>query len=205
MFKLIQVEDIKKTSKGEFGTEFDFLLGSIIIPSVTRLFARYCHRPDFDKTARTEYLSPRPGQSKLYLASPPVALAQVGPPAIEALRLYEDTAVPRVYGADTELVSGEDFFLFEEQGMIEADHRWFACGPKVIKVTYTGGYLTDDAADCPEDLRLAAIVQSKILFDHREQFGLTSQSLEGGSIGLTPDALPTKVRIMLDSFVVPCG
>lgn len=200
MFNLITKDELKQTAKGEFDDSFDYLLDSVIIPAVSRMFAHYCGRPDFDKSARTEYLSPEPGAKFLFLKSPPVAAAQVGPPAIEALRLYQDTATPRAYGTDTELTSGEDFFVHETEGMIEHAAK-FAGGPKTVKVTYTGGYLKAAAIDCPEDLRFAAITQSKILFDRREEYGITGRSLEGGSITLLNTlTLPRQVTMMLDPY-----
>ena len=54
-------------------------------------------------------------------------------------------------------------------------------GPKSIKVTYTGGYLTGDGIGTPDDVRVAAIEQTKIIFDRREEFGLSGRSLEGGA------------------------
>jgi hypothetical protein len=202
-YKLIHSTDLKKITKGDFGDEFDFALDDIIIPAVGRRFASYCQRPDFDKALRTEYLSPHGYQRKLFLASPPVSPAVVGPPAIEALRLYQDTAAPRAYGASTELVNGTDFFLWEDKGVIEKVGDWFTCGAKTIKVTYTGGYLTADAVGCPEDLRLAALIQTKIIFDRREEYGVTGRSLEGGSLTmLNILTLPTQVTNWLDPFKV---
>lgn len=211
MFSLINSTEVKQLSKatGEWGSQFDYLIDQIIIPAVTQSFATYCRRPDWDKAARVEYLSPR-GTHRLFLSSPPVAAAQVGPPVIEALRLYRDTNTPRAYGTDTELISGTDFFVFEEEGTIEFLHgcrawnSWFdAAWPKTIKVTYTGGYLTDNAVGCPADLKLAAITQAKILFDRRDQMGITGQSLEGGSVSLlTPLILPRSVTMMLDNYRV---
>jgi hypothetical protein len=203
VYKLIQIEDIKKLTKGDFGAEFDFLLGDVIIPAVGKLFAQYCKRPDFDKAVRTEYLSPHCGRRKLFVKSPPISPAVVSP-AIEALRLYQDSSYPRVYGAGTELVNGTDFIVFEDEGVIErAGYGFFYDGPKTVKVTYTGGFLTTDAVGCPEDLRLAAVAQTKMFFDRREELGLTGRSLEGGSINLmTPLLLPKLVTIMLDPYTV---
>ena len=53
--------------------------------------------------------------------------------------------------------------------------------------------MTNDGENVPEDLRFAAIMQTKILFDRREELSLSNRSLEGGSIGLlTPLTLPQK-------------
>ena len=81
------------------------------------------------------------------------------------------------------------------KGLLSIAASAFVGGPKSIKVTYTGGYLTGDGVGAPDDLRLAAIMQTKIIFDRREDFGLSGRSLEGGSVSLfTPTILPTRSR-----------
>lgn len=199
MFKLIDCSTVKMLTKGDFGNDFDFLIDREIIPSVSRLFAGYCGRPDFDLKARTEYFSPRSGQRVIWLSSPPVVSS---PPEIPAIQLWEDGAVPRVYGSDTLLVEGEDYFCFESAGRLTKESGdYFIHGPKTVKVTYTGGYLTKDATDCPEDLKLAAAIQAKLIFDRREQLGFTGQSLEGGSVNLlVPMLLPRNVTVLLDPY-----
>lgn len=207
MFKLITITDIKEASKGQFVTpagdvdeSFDYLLDDVIIPAVGVLFAQYCNRPadtGFDQTAYTEYLSPRQYSRFLFLKAPPIVES---PPEIEALRLYQDSAFPRAYGAETELVSGTDFVVHESEGKIEHVNYWCG-GPKSIKVTYTGGYLTDDGAGCPADVALAAIMQAKVLFDRRDDIALTGRSMEGGSFNmLSPVTLPKQVTMLLDPY-----
>jgi len=201
-FKLISAESIKQLSKGDFGNNFDFLLDSIIIPAVGEIFANYCHRPDFDKVERTVFFSPRIYQTRLQLTSPPIYPVSVTP-VIAAPRVWEDTAEPRVYGTDTELTSGTDFIVLYNQGIIEKLGSYFAIGPETIKVTCTSGYLTDDGAGVPPKLALAAAIQTKILFDRREEFGVSSRSLEGGSISMLGRLiLAPAVRDLLDDYVV---
>lgn len=211
MFRLITISDVKQFDKGRFLTPagadddtFDYLLGDIIIPAVGREFAFYCGRPDFDKAARTEYLSPRryEYQRHLFLQSPPVAPGQVGPPLIEALRLYQDTNIPRAYGAETELVNGTDFFVHEAEGVIEHAGCGFTGGPKAVKVTYTGGYLTDDAAGCPEDLRMIAAEYAYAQFCDRDKLNFAGASTEGGSVSFAPGprTLPQWVTMVLNNY-----
>lgn len=212
-FQIITFDEIKKISKGgqDWSIEFEYLLEKIIIPAVTGIFAKYCRRPDWDKAIRTDYFSPNNSQGKtLSLSSPPVypaAAEVIGPPhiaAIEALRLYQDSGDPPTYGAGTEITSG--FVVYEDEGIIEHRGSGFVGGPKSIKVTYTGGYLTADAVGAPDDLRLAAIMQTKIIFDRREELGLTGRSLEGGSVSLlTPMILPTSVTMMLNDYRLYTG
>jgi hypothetical protein len=211
-FQLITFDEIKKMSKGggDWSTEFEYIIEKRIIPEITKGLAKYCHRPDWDKVARTEYFgSDRPTRT-LFLSSPPVypaVAAIVGPPAvdaIEALRLYQDSADPPTYGAGTELTSG--FVVYEDEGSIVHRGTGFMTGPKSIKVTYTGGYLTADGIGTPDDVRGAAIMQAKIIFDRREEFGLTGRSLEGGSVSLlTPLWLPRQVTMQVDDYRVYRG
>jgi hypothetical protein len=194
MFKLCLPQDIQILSKGEFGDELFPLLDDLIIPSVGPLFANHCHRPDFDRAVRTEFHSPLTHIDSrfLFLHSPPVADSP-------AIQLWESGSLPRVYGAEELKVENTDYFLFANEGMIEKTSGFFPRGPKTVKVTYTGGYLTGHAQDVPEDLRLAAVMQAKILFDRREELGLTGRSLEGGSISLLNIlTLPTQVTMLLD-------
>jgi hypothetical protein len=213
-FQLITLDEIKKISKGgdSWTFEFEYLIEKIIIPAVTTTFAKYCHRPDWDKVARTEYFSVdicRPARN-LFLSSPPISpavAAIIGPPAvagIEALRLYQDSADPPTYGAGTELTSG--FVVYEDEGVVEHRGIGFVGGPKSIKVTYTGGYLTADGVGTPDEVRLGAAIQGKSVFDRREEFGLTGRSLEGGSVSLlTPMILPRAVTMLLDDYRVYRG
>lgn len=115
------------------------------------------------------------------------------------VRLYEDSGFPKSYS--TELVSGSDFFVFDEEGIIERS-TWFACGYQTLKVVYQGGYLTDDAVGAPPDLKLAATMQTAILFSRRDELGVTSRSLEGGSISLLMPTLPKSVTLLLDQYRV---
>lgn len=113
-------------------------------------------------------------------------------------RVWEDSSVPRAY--QTELVQWTDFLVDDQCGSISRFKRYFLPGPKAVKCTYTGGYLTGDAAGAPEDLRFAAIMQTMIFYQRREELGVTSRSLEGGSISLLQPTLPKSVTNVLDQY-----
>ncbi len=194
-YALITIADIKQGSKGDFGSDFDYLLGKIIIPAVGKLFASYCQRADWDKAERTQYLSPRHCQKYLHLSSPPLATSP-------AVQLWQNVSLPRAYASADLLVNGQDYFVHEDEGVIE-HLTAFSGGPKSIKCTYTGGYLTADGVGTPDDIRLAAIAQAKILFDRREEYGVSSRSQEGGAITmLSYLTLPRSVTMMLDNYVL---
>jgi hypothetical protein len=203
-FKLTTIENIKRLSKGSTvgdSNALDYLLDQFIV-RVGEMFALECNLDrvlQFDKVAVTEYHSLRVGQKSFGVNRPPVspAVAEiVGPPAvpaIEALRLYQDTALPRVYGSSTELIKGTDFFLDEKTGLIE-HVNCFAGGNQSIKVTYTGLYLTGDAEGVPPSLQGFAEDQVKLAFDRREEIGLTGRSIEGGSISFLRRLMPAEIE-----------
>jgi hypothetical protein len=191
-WKLITSDDLKSLTKGDFGPAFDELIDGIIIPAVGEFFAGYAHRPDFDKAERTQYFSISENQRFLFLHSPPVASSP-------AAKVYQDTSFPRTYPVSSEIT---DFVVYAEEGMIEKIGT-FSKGAQTVKAVYTGGYLTGDGQGVPEDLRLAAVMQAKILFDRREELALSSRSLEGGSVGLfQPLTLPKSITMILDRYKV---
>lgn len=200
-FKLCSLQDLKDRSKtgDQFGATFDTLLGQII-DSITLQLAQYCHRPDWDSKARTEYFNPGSNSRRIFVASPPIAASPV-------IQIWEGTANPRVYGAAELLTLGEDYFVYSEEGIIikESRGRW-AEGLKTVKVTYTGGYLTADDAGAAADLADAAIRQAKLVFDRREAGGLGGQSLEGGSFSFSSGLkIDPSVKELLQHYIVYPG
>lgn len=192
-FKLVTSQELKALTKGTFGNDFDPLIEDIIIPAIDQNFPFYCHRDDFDKKERTEYLSPNKDDRFAFLSGPPVDLAQ-------PIEVWESTALPRTYEAGQLLTHGVHYFVHYDEGTIEKIGH-FAGGPQSVKVVYTGGYLTADGQDVPADLRLAALISAKILFDRREEIALQSKALEGGSFSLLqPLVLPPSVTKLLDHY-----
>lgn len=208
-FALINARDLEEISKGDIST-FEALLDKTIIPAVGEVFAAYCNRPDFDLKLRTEYFSPQTHQNILTVASPPIAEVGSYPDKADfdntgapAVRVWEDAALPRAYGSTTEIINGQDFFVYESAGQIAKECATFLRGHKTVKVVYPGGYLTADCQNVPGALKMAAIAQTKILFDRREEYGVTGRALEGGSINmLSVLTLPRQVTMLLDQFKV---
>jgi hypothetical protein len=193
VYNLVSVDQIKDFSKGEFSSAHDPLLDSIIIPAINETCAKYCRRSDFDKAARIEFFSPEEKQKFLWLSAPPVAESPV-------IQVWQDTSLPRTYAATTLLVKGSDYFVDERLWCLEKRAGW-AHGTQTVKVSYTGGYLTDHGIGTPDDLQLAALMQSKIIYDRREELGVTSRSLEGGSLAmLTRLMLPDAITSILNKY-----
>lgn len=179
MFNLCSLQDIKDRTKIDLGSGFDTVLSNQIIPAVTLQMAQEIGRPDWDKKARTVFANPRSNKQRIFLASPPVA----GSPVIQ---VWEDTALPRLYGADTLLTLDDDYFLFAEEGMvIKNDYASWAQGLKTVKIIYTGGYLTDHGMGAPADLLGAAVIESIKALTRTNSAGIASQSVEGASISFS--------------------
>src|SRR5262245_1167717 len=100
-YQLIRSEDLKTFTKGEFNEAFDPLLDTFINPAVTRSFARYCNRDDFDLKTRTEFFTPYAGDTAFTISSPPV----LTPPN------------PHLWLEGVELIYDQDFFVFPEAGI----------------------------------------------------------------------------------------
>ena len=200
-FALITKDDYSQLTKGAAASsDFDYVLDKVIIPAVTAIFAQYCGRPDWDRKERSVYFSPGSNQKRLFLDSPPIIEDPSGTPVIPIVQVWQNSALPRAYASADLLVNGVDYFVHESAGMIEHACGFFG-GPKTVKVTYTGGYLTNDGIGAPADLRLAAIAQTKIIFDRREELGVTSRSQEGGALTmLSVLTLPRQVTMMLDPY-----
>lgn len=183
-FKLITLDDVKLLSKGDFGSEFDTLLDWLIVPAVGQAIAERRGWLDFDKKERTLFFSPEKYQKTISL---PFANLLDSP----APQVWQDNNLSPAYGADTALVFNEDFTINKRLGWLQ--HRsGFAGGPRSVKVTMTGGYVTADAKDVPDNLQMGAAFGAKMLFDRREELGLTSRSLEGGSMAFLAPILRSK-------------
>ena len=197
MFKLITAEDIRASSKATIGDEFNLLIDDIIIPRVCELLADECNRPDFDSKSRTELFSTRSRQRVLFLKSPPIA-------ASPTIQVWQSTSTPRVFDAGTLLTKDVDYFVDEQIGIIERpSSSYFSEGPNVVKVVYTGGYVTSDGQGVPPLLKGAALYQAKLIFDRREELGVSSRSVEGGSLSLLPLILPPDIKKELRKFRLP--
>lgn len=181
MFKLCTIQNIRDRSRSQsIGVDFDTLLGQLI-DEVTVEFAQAARRPDWDKAARTVFLSPEPEIKRLFLASPPIAASPV-------ITVHESTAVPRVYGANELLTVNDDYFVSPEEGMIvKGGMGLWASGPKVARVVYTGGLLTADGAGTPKDLFGVAVDEVLWRFENRGRSGLQSESFQGQSLSFVPN------------------
>lgn len=202
-FRLINSEDIKLLTPGEFGSDHDVLIESLLIPAAGKRFAEYCNRPEsapgakdyWDKIARTEFYSPVVNQQIIKVAHPPLA-------ASPAPTVHVSTDIPRVYGAAELLTVDEDYHVFQNEGRIVREGAYFPCGTKTTRIGYTGGFLTEHAQGTPDDLRFACALYVKTLYKNRDLFGVTNRSLEGASVSVMWPLMSKDIRENLDPYVV---
>lgn len=113
------------------------------------------------------------------------------------------------YANATALVANTDYRLVKG-GLRGVLHRswcdWLAL-PDGIQIVYRGGYCAAGVTpstgeyELPDDLREAAIEQCSFIFKRRDDIGVSSNSIQGGSINVfaNMDLLPM-VKQILDSY-----
>lgn len=201
MFNLITLDDLRSRYIGStLSEDFDVLL-SPIIGAVTAIFADHCNLPDFDKKEFTQYFSPGEQRTQLFLNRWPIAPNDSESDPVVTTSVWQSTTMPRVYGNAELLVEDTDYFVDREAALLQKAAGWWASGLRTVKATLTGGYLTANGQGAPPQLKHAAIDQVCMIFDRRRELGLTSKSLEGGSVGmLAPLILGKQVTLVLDPF-----
>lgn len=109
----------------------------------------------------------------------------------------------RSYRASDQVASG-DFTLVEgERGLVELDwdasHGSWSTARRAIKSTYVAGWAT-----VPENLKQAARIAVRALYDKRQTLSFTSQSVGGASVGMvTPADLPAETKQLLAPYRLP--
>jgi hypothetical protein len=193
MWSLCSSADVQEISRGRFEINDDQLpaLDDFWIPAATESLAFACNR-DFDKKDRTGQLSINEHRYTAFIPNPPIDSTQI-------IEIWESHAIPRTYNANSLLILNTDYIVHYNEGSIERLRGRFCTGPNVL----TSGILTGQAEGVPADLRMIAAEQSFLFFHHRDQFGITGRSLEGGSVSLSAITLPTPLKMMLQKYIVP--
>ena len=198
MYDLITVDQVKALTKGAFDDTFDYLLSAIIIPGIGKILAEETNQGDFDKTERTYLLDVNETERRTLFIDFPVDQTVSVTPARGPVRLWTSTDAPRSYTA--ELVNGSDFFVNDNLGLIERTSGHWPQGPKTVKVLATTKWVTGNAQNVPSDLFLAASLTAKALFDNRENWGLSSVSLEGGSRSIAWPLISKDIKSALKPY-----
>lgn len=169
----------------------DVLLG-ILVDDMSVRVQTYLNR-NLELGTYTDYFEAGRGRRKYYLSAYPVILDS----DLDNFILTDNGSV---------LTINDDFYLREDEGLLEFDLAPTFIVPKQIKAVYTGGYrVIDDSGidngslNIPGDIKLATYLQCSYMFKRRNDLGLTSVSVSGGfSIGKMPAmALLPDVKSML--------
>ena len=103
-----------------------------------------------------------------------------------------------VYVDDLEQDINDDYYVWEDSGVVEFYYIPMYAQPKQIRIVWTGGYLSNVI---PAEIEYAAILQSAFLFRRRKDIGLSSVSLPDGSMNVNnPTDLLPDVKSLLKSL-----
>jgi len=109
------------------------------------------------------------------------------------------TATLTVTIDDVSKTINDDFFVWENKGIIELSYVPSYVEPKQIYITWTGGYATTSAL--PYDIQMATIMQCAFVFRRRKDIGLASISMPDGSVSVqAPTKLLQEVEQVLKSY-----
>jgi hypothetical protein len=86
------------------------------------------------------------------------------------------------------LVIDSDYFVYEKSGMIKraSGVRWLS-GEQTVQFTWSGGYVdpantpTTGQSVMPKDIQFAVLEQARFLWKQKDQIGIISQGMGGGS------------------------
>lgn len=176
--KLISLDDLKIFLE-EDNSDFNDQLNQMI-PLISSQIETYLNR-SLKEEARTEYFSG--GRRYYYLAAYPIN----NTPAAVVL---EDDVIQTV---------DSDYFVFEGDGLIEFQYETSSWRPKIIKITWTGGYAeANGVLAVPNDIKQACIMQCAYVFKRRRDLGNSGASSPNGNISYTAaiDLLPNVKNIL---------
>ena len=177
--KLISIDDLR-TFLEEDDADFDDQLNQLI-PQVSSQIETYLNR-ELKEAARTEYFSG--GRRYYYVAAFPI----------------NPSPVPIVLEDDVTQTDNEDYFTFENEGLFEFQYETSDWRPKIIKITWTGGYAESDGVlVVPDDMKQACIQQCTYVFKRRRDLGNSGVSTPNGNISYTAALdLLSNVKTILD-------
>lgn len=140
------------------------------------------------KAARTKYFNPG---GKIYLL-----------PAFPV----DTTATFTVTVDAVAQTINDDFFLYDEEGIVEfgTDNPW--SDPKDIAITWTGGYTEATGTGIlavPDDLEFACVMQTSFMFRRRKDMGTSYILMPDGAASIpVKDGLLPQVQDIIDRYAL---
>jgi len=174
---LASLDDVK-TFLEKTDTQHDGLLEQIIT-GVSARIELFLNR-NLEQKERTQYFDA--GKRYYYLPAYPIDI----------------TATLTVTLDGTVQDKDDDYFIWEDEGLIEFYSAPTYIEPKQLKIVWTGGYTSTTV---PEDIKYATILQSAYIFRRRKDLGASSVSSPNGSISVSaPTDLLPDVKKLLQSL-----
>lgn len=134
-----------------------------------------------EKSARSKYYDA--GRRLYYLPAYPI----------------DTSASLTVYWQDQLQTVNSDYWIWDEEGMIEMYTLYEKTEPREILIGWTGGYST--VASLPEDMQLGVVMQTAFIFKSKKNIGISSISLPDGSMSMnTPLQLLPEVKDILRPY-----
>ena len=175
--KLITVEGLKSFAEIRDSAAATTTLLGIIVDATSARIQTHLNR-NLTLAQYTEYFEAGFSRRKFYASAYPIVIS-----ANQPFVLTDNGTV---------LTIDDDFYLRQEDGLIEIDLAPIFVVPRQIKAVYYGGYdvvddstsLNDGALDVPDDMRLAAYMQCSYMYKRRNDLGLTSINIGGGGFSI---------------------
>lgn len=178
-------------------TDADQKLAETIIESISGRIEHYLNR-ELVEQQRTKRLDVRDGKTKYSLPAFPFNSA-----------VYSMTIINN----GTTLTENTDFFLHDNNGLIELQYALTRYQPLQMVVTWVGGYTSTIETSsigtsitvvtgAPVDLQHACTLQSIFTYRKRDSIGVSSMSMPDGSVATTiaiPNMLP-EVKAILGMY-----
>lgn len=169
----------------ESDTDLDFLI-DMLIPGALKLMENETHR-EFLKSAVTEYH--KGGSKTVLLKKPPIDTG-------ESIIIYADANW--VYSADY-LVDPSDYSIDPDSGIVYFNYE-IEEGPRVVKASYTGGWLDQTF---PKDLIDACcmIIEMRMKEGKGGELGVRSRTIpQGGMVVFVQDDVPPQAQGILEHY-----
>lgn len=107
-----------------------------------------------------------------------------------------DLVVERLIDSSWVTVSEDHYYVYSKEGLINFNSAY--SGRRNYRVSYNAGYISDDT---PSALKIACLQIASIIFNKRKSEGISSESVEGGSINWDRE-IPVTTKNILDKYKI---
>lgn len=178
---LCTVEEVM--SFGNFTSkEPDNVIIESLITQVSKVFANYCGKEQFQSKVYTEQYDGE-GNNLLFLNNVPVI-------SVTSIHDDEDWVFDAAHLIDATTYTVVNNIYVALKSTV------FSIGTQNIKVVYTAGYST-----IPEDVNLSCIKEVVREFNRRLEGDVTARTLNDGSISYTEKGLMKSTKDILDNYI----